>query len=224
MIPDASFWRPANIMRWLRNQVIRFVGLTSGRILRDPARAGRGCSVAMQAASGVMDRRVVIALTTTPERVPSLVPTLLSLVEQTVQLDRILLALPERSARSGRTYAHPEMLPGQVEVLRCEDTNPSIKLLPALLAEPDALVIAVDEDVIYARDFVKTLLCWHKRRLDAGLGWIGLNIEPGVNPEHFWQVWGTTRRTPVEVDILLGHGVMAIPPGTFDAQVHDYAG
>ena len=227
----ASRTRPKNLSRWLRNQLIRFLGLSLRRLWQDFRRAhrlARGQSVPLptRTASGVTSgkRRVVVSLSTIPERMNALTPTLLSLVEQTVQPDRILLALPRVSIRSGRPYPDPPSLPDGIEVLACTDTGPSTKLLHALLAEPDALVIAVDDDVIYARDFIETLLAAHMSYPDAALGWIGWNIEPGVNPKNVRQVWGTTLGAPVEVDILLGHGGLAIPPGALDAQVHDYSG
>ncbi len=165
----------------------------------------------------------MVSLSTIPERMSALTPTLLSLIEQTVQPDRILLALPRVSIRSGKPYPSPAALPCGIEVLDCVDTGPSTKLLPALLAEPEALVIAVDDDVIYARDFIETMLAAHLAHPDAALGWIGWNIEQGVNPKHVRQIWGTTLSEPVAVDILLGHGGLAIPPGALDAQVHDYS-
>lgn len=230
-MPEASLRHPANLARWVRNQLVRFVGLPAGRIAQDYRRARRLAREQVvplphRPASDVScgARRVVVSLTTIPERVGVLMPTLLSLVEQTVQPDRILLALPQRSLRSGGAYTLPRHLPDGIEIIRCTDTGPSTKLLPALLAEPDALIIAVDDDVIYARDFVETILNWHLRRPEAVLGWIGLNIEQGVNPKLFRQIWGTGQKSPVAVDILLGHGGLAIPPGAFDAGVHCYDG
>lgn len=217
-------------MRWLRNQIIRFLRLSPQRLWQDFWRAyrlGRGRSVAFPPRPASMvtggERRVVVSLSTIPERIDALTPTLLSLLEQTVQPDRILLALPEFSIRSGKPYPLPAHLPAGIDVLRCVDTGPSTKLLPALIAEPEALVIAVDDDVIYARDFIETLLAAHLDHPDAALGWIGWNIEPEVNPKHVRQIWGTTLVEPVKVDILLGHGGLAIPPGALDEQVHDYS-
>src|SRR5690606_16613106 len=98
--------------------------------------------------------RLVVSLTTIPERMPFLRPVLDSLLEQDRAPDRIVLALPERSLRSGRPYPEPRGLPSGVDILGCADTGPSTKLLPVLGAESGALIVAVDDDVIYPVDFL----------------------------------------------------------------------
>lgn len=168
--------------------------------------------------------RVVVSLTTIPERIGFLGPVLAGLLEQDRRPDRVVLALPEVSLRSGRPYPRPENLPAGVDILPCLDTGPSTKLLPALRAEPDAHIVVADDDVIYPHDFVSTLLAGHRAMPDAAIGLRGWSIEPEVEPRHYEHVWGTALRTPKQVDILLGVWGYLIPPGSLDDAVHDYEG
>ncbi|MCB1436246.1 MAG: hypothetical protein KDJ46_03645 [Rhodobiaceae bacterium] len=212
--------------RKIRSQFIRFRRLSALRIAADYRRAARlraGRSLALPQA-GRGGERLVVSMTTIPERIDTLVPTLLSLREQTRAADRIILALPEKSLRSGKPYALPADLPKGIDILRCVDTGPSTKLLPALLAEPEALVVAVDDDMIYPHDFLQTLVEAHRSFPAAALGWRGWRLEPGVDPRHFEHVWGSAVAQPTEVDILLGVWGYLIPPGALDKGVHDYAG
>ncbi len=223
-----------NMGRWLHNQMVRFRYLSPRQVLADYRRAARLAQgrVAMAQPVSPGPERLVVSLTTIPARLADLRPTLLSLMEQTRPPDRLILALPNHSCRDGRPYTLPEALaadlsgglPRPVSVLRCRDWGPATKLLPALRAEPGALVVAVDDDVIYPRDHLETLLAAHRERPRAALGWRGWRIQPGVPPRRFAHVWASAVTMPQPADILLGWGGYLIPPGALDAAVFDYAG
>ena len=166
--------------------------------------------------------RVVIALTTVPERGGSLRPVLRSLLDQSRPADRILLAWPDTSLRTGVPYPSPPPLPAGVELVRCADHGPATKLLPALVAEPTALVIVVDDDVIYPVDFVASLLAGHAAHPGAVVGLRGWRFGCDVDrPDH---LFGTGVERPVEVDILLGTWGYLVPPGALDGAVHEFTG
>ena len=54
------------------------------------------------------DRRVIASLSTVPDRINHLGPTIRSLLKQTRPPDEIVLAIPEFSIREQRPYAVPE--------------------------------------------------------------------------------------------------------------------
>src|ERR1043166_5905638 len=56
------------------------------------------------------DRRVIVSLSTVPERIGNLGPTIRSLLRQTRPPDEIVLAIPEFSIREQRPYVVPEQL------------------------------------------------------------------------------------------------------------------
>lgn len=229
MAPREALTRRQVAGRWLGNQLVRFRFLSPLQVGSDYLRAarlkrGRWRALPQAADAGARGTRVVVSLTTVPDRASRIVPTLLSLLEQTRRADRIVLALPDSALRTGLPYPDPPRLPSGIDLLRCADSGPSTKLLPALLAEPGALVVAVDDDVIYPQTYLETLLAAHRRHPRAALGWRGWRIEPGVNPKHFRHVWASAVTAPVAVDILLGWGGYLIPPGALDGAVHDYEG
>ncbi|MFD7733973.1 hypothetical protein ACFV6F_26790 [Kitasatospora phosalacinea] len=197
----------------------RFRHLTAARVARDVARAAR-LRTADPPAPVVpdRDRKVIVSMTTVPERLPLIGPALRSLLDQSCPADRIVLALPHLSVRGTAAYPAPRALPGAVEVLRCEDHGPATKLLPVLAAEPEAVIVAVDDDVVYPRDFLQCLLTWHERCPDTAVGLRGWRRDP-VWPRH---VFGTGIAAPVEVDVLMGTWGYLVPPGAFDAAVHDF--
>lgn len=214
-------------LRWLYNQVIRFRHLSPWQVLADyrrAARLGRGTLIMPHPAAEIGPERLVVSLTTIPARIHDLRPTLLSLIEQTRPPDRIILALPHRSRRDGQPYPIPVDLPAGVSILRCDDLGPATKLLPALRAEPEALVVALDDDVIYPRDYLETLLAVHRQHPRAALGWRGWRIEADVPPRRFRHIWASAVKAPQPVDILLGWGGYLIPPGSLDNAVFEYEG
>src|SRR5947207_10452901 len=83
-------------------------------------------------------RRVIASLSTVPDRINNLRPTIRSLLKQTRPPDEIVLAIPEFSVREQRPYVVPEYLLRlpRVRVLRCaEDWGPATKFIGAIQDE-----------------------------------------------------------------------------------------
>jgi hypothetical protein len=87
------------------------------------------------AANRTLDnRRVIVSLSTVPDRINNLRPTIRSLLKQTRPPDEIVLAIPEFSVREQRPYVVPKYLSRlpRVRVLHCaEDWGPATKSLSA---------------------------------------------------------------------------------------------
>lgn len=168
--------------------------------------------------------RLVVTLTTTPARVLRLRPTLHSLLDQTEPPDRILLALPYET-RAGLPY--PDLsrlrLPEGVEALRCVDEGPATKILPALRREPSALLVVADDDVIYPRGFIATLLSEHRRRPGAAIGYRGLKLQKGVPFALHDHVFATGIAEAMQVDVLFGTWGYLVPAGSLGEEVFDLA-
>ncbi len=211
--------------RKLRNWLSRYRRMPWRRIFCDyrRARALRRGPVAARAFVA-RPERVVVTLTTVPDRAGYLAPALRSLVDQTWPADRIVLAWPGFSIRGGAPYPAPPELPPGVEILPCEDQGPATKYLPALLAEPDALLVIADDDVIYPEDFIETLVRAHRVDPRAVIGWRGWKLRDGVDPRELDHVFATAVDAPRDVDILLGTWGYLMPPGSCGDAVHDFGG
>jgi len=168
--------------------------------------------------------RLVVTLTTVPDRAPYLRPALRSLLDQTCPADRILLAWPDHSRRSGAPYPPPPPLPAAVDVLRCADEGPATKFLPAARAEQDAVIVVVDDDAMYPDTFLEDLLHAHRRTPQAAVGLRGQRVRIGLDPRYRGHVYGTAVHTPIQVDVLMGMWGYLIPPRALDDAVHDFAG
>ena len=216
------------VMLEVRRALTRFRYVSPVTTLRLTARYLRLHAYGRPATSPAEGRRerIVVTLTSIPQRVRMLAPTLRSLLEQSESANRIIVALPEKARRDGSTYPHAEQLhlPPGVERLTCEDEGPATKLLPALIAEPDALLVVVDDDVIYPPDFLRTLLKAHRRNPRAAVGYRGVCLAEGVAFGELSHVFATNVKIDERVDVLFGTWGYLLPPGALDRAVHDFSG
>src|SRR5438034_7608282 len=84
------------------------------------------------------NRRVIASLSTVPDRINNLRPTIRSLLRQTRPPDEIILAVPEFSLREERPYIVPEYLLRlpRVRILRSRrDWGPATKFIPVIQQE-----------------------------------------------------------------------------------------
>lgn len=215
-------WKDSS-RRVVRNALCRFTHVTPRRLQHDVLRAirlHRSDPAPRQRAPRA--ERLVVGLTTIPQRAAYLRPVLRSLLDQTCPADRIILAWPDHSLRDGVPYPEIPALPANVDVIRCEDQGPATKLLPILKEEPTAAIVAVDDDILYPVDFLETLLAAHRAEPGSAWGWRGWQLRRDREPRYLEYTFATGIRQPVDVDVLFGHWGYLVPPGALDEAVHDF--
>jgi hypothetical protein len=183
-------------------------------------------------ASSPRNSRVIVSLSTLPDRIENLEPTLRCLLEQTRIPDEIVIAVPRLSNRQQKDYVIPgylEKIP-RVRVLRCQqDWGPATKFIPVIQEELAAgrgntLIMAVDDDRIYPRDALETYLHYHVELADAALCFRGALIPHSL-------VWflpkfirGNQIREPKPVAVITGTASYLVQPRFFDSALWDYTG
>jgi len=101
-------------------------------------------------------RRVVVCLTTTPNRIKKLGPAIRSLLDQTVKVNIISIVVPY-----GKQYKLPGSLKNAVKVFNTSKTYGDLtSLIPTAMREGDATtqIINVGDSKIYGKDFIESLL------------------------------------------------------------------
>src|SRR5215469_13208181 len=84
------------------------------------------------------DPRVIASLSTVPDRIGNLGPTIRSLLRQTRPPDEIILVIPEFSIREKRSYVVPPYLLRlpRMRILHCRrDWGPATKFIPVVREE-----------------------------------------------------------------------------------------
>src|SRR5436309_5916656 len=123
------------------------------------------------------NRRVIVSLSTVPDRISNLRPTIRSLLKQTRLPDEIVLAVPEFSVREQRHYVVPKYISRlpRVRILRTrEDWGPATKFIAAIQDELAAgrqttFTMVVADDLVYPLDAVETYLHYIEQFPEAAL-------------------------------------------------------
>lgn len=122
--------------------------------------------------------KIVVSLTTIPERIDRLKPTLKSLLFQTRPPQKIYLNIPYQTFRDGSKYVIPKWMEDlkSLEIVRItEDYGPASKFIPTLESQPeDQLILVVDDDHLYPPRFIEEFESSHQKYGDyilAAGGW-----------------------------------------------------
>jgi hypothetical protein len=178
------------------------------------------------------DPRVIASLSTVPDRIYNLGPTIRSLLKQTRPPDEIVLAIPEFSVREGRPYIVPKYISRlpRVRVLRCrEDWGPATKFIPVIQDElaagrEDTLIMVVDDDRLYPRDALETYLYYSKQLPNAALCFRGAAMPPTLDWDDAKMIHARDLREPRPVAVITGCGSYFVLPRFFDRSLWDYSG
>ena len=211
------FKRPIS---WIREQ-LRYLELHSSateKLVRRHESAER-CGVADQ---------VVVSLTTIPDRLANIRPTLNSLLDQSRRPDAIFLNLPDESRREGREYEIPAFFKDYrpVEIVRCgRDWGPATKVLPTLerVTAPNTRIVVTDDDQIYPHNMIETLVEASEKFPDAVVCSRGFRVPTEFDIHRRDTLYGTHLSHEVPVEIVQGSAGYLVKPRFFNEQIFDYS-
>jgi hypothetical protein len=177
------------------------------------------------------NRRVIASLSTVPDRINNLRPTIQSLLKQTRPPDEIVLAIPEFSIREQRPYVVPEYLLRlpRVRVLRCaKDWGPATKFIGAIQDELGAgrentLIMVVDDDRLYPRDALETYLFYSEQLPNAALCFRGAAMPSTLDWDDAKMIYAKDLREPRPVAVITGCGSYLVRSRFFDQSLWDYS-
>src|SRR5437763_4996862 len=178
------------------------------------------------------NRRVIASLSTVPDRINNLSPTIQSLLKQTRPPDEIVLAIPEFSIREQRPYVVPRYISRlpRVRVLHCrEDWGPAAKFIGAIQDElaagrADTLIMVVDDDRLYPRDAPETYLYYSEQLPNAALCFRGAAMPSTLDWDDAKMIYAKDLRDPRPVSVITGCGSYLVQPRFFDQSLWDYSG
>jgi hypothetical protein len=201
------------------------------RKLRTRRRQARFIRETLTAYSASDNRRVIASLSTVPDRINNLRPTIQSLLKQTRPPDEIVLAIPEFSVREQRPYVVPKyisQLP-RVRVLHCaKDWGPATKFIGAIKDElaagrENSLIMVVDDDRLYPRDALETYLYYSEQLPDAALCFRGAAMPSTLDWDDAEMIHAKDIREPRPVAVITGCGSYLVRPRFFDQSLWDYS-
>lgn len=111
------------------------------------------------------DTPIIVSLTTYGQRLQEVYYSLESLLHQTLQPNKIVLCISEDfKSENNLPLLLKKQLNRGVEILYCKDLGPYTKLIPTLKQYPSAIIITVDDDMLYPIDFIEYLVKSYKKR------------------------------------------------------------
>ncbi len=104
-----------------------------------------------------LPNRLIVSLTSYPDRFEQLPLTLLSLIQQTVKPDKILLWIAHED-KSEITSEIRFLEKLGVEISFCEDLRSYKKIIPTLKKYPDSYIVTADDDLYYKNNWLEELV------------------------------------------------------------------
>jgi glycosyltransferase involved in cell wall biosynthesis len=175
--------------------------------------------------------RVIASLSTVPDRINNLRPTIRSLLRQTRPPDEIVLAVPDFSVREQRPYLIPDYISrlARVRILHCDkDWGPATKFIPVVQEERSAgrqntLIMVVDDDRVYPSDALESYLYYHAQLPDAALCFRGAAMPRSMDWRKAQMIYANELREPQPAAVITGCGSYLIQPRFFDEAFWDYS-
>ena len=192
-------------------EIVRYVRLHAG--------------IGAAALSAAPDNGVVVSLSSIPSRIDFILPTIRSLFDQTCRPARIILALPPHSVRENKAYRIPDRLRavGGLTIIDAErDWGPATKVLAALRLyqnSPDQRLVFVDDDNVYPRRFLETIMRYAEEKPDSAIAMRGWQAPESLNVKDVEFVMGNAIRSPLRVDVVNGCAGVLVRPRFFDDEV-----
>lgn len=107
---------------------------------------------------------VIVSMASYVERYDTIIPTLKSLLQQTQKPDRIIVWLDKEIPENSITEQMKFLEKYGVEYrFTDDDLKPHKKYFYAMQQYNDAIIITVDDDLIYSKDMIESLLNMHKK-------------------------------------------------------------
>lgn len=172
------------------------------------------------------DRKLIVSLTSYPARFPYIHLTLKSIMLQTVKPDKIIVWLDENVTRAQYTEEMMALEKYGVEYRTAPGAlKPHKKYIHAMQEYPEAVIITVDDDVIYSPNVIKSLMETHKKYPSAvcarRVHRITRNREGKLAPYSEWQGEYMQERQPSYELLATGVGGVLYPPHCFDNRAFD---
>ena len=169
---------------------------------------------------------LIVSVTSFPARIENAWITIETIFRQRLKPDRIVLVLSEEEFADRKL---PERIERQrargLEILWSPGNMRSFKkLLPVRERYPEAVIVVVDDDVLYEPWILPQLVAAHRRNPGAIIGHRGRvpRLEQGrLAPYATWPM--ANRETPHDRVLLTGAGGILFPPHVLpDAELLDY--
>lgn len=174
------------------------------------------------------DRDITVSVTSFGPRIREVAMAIESIMEQTMLPNRIVLWLNDELKHS------PEIIPQSLRLLErrgleirfTRDIGPATKLIPALKAFPEDVIITIDDDMMYDFDMIDRMITAHRRHPQAVCAGRIDRIVPSNDGEGLKLIYDKAddlylTPAPIMQPMALGVGGVLYPPHALHDDVFD---
>ncbi len=171
--------------------------------------------------------KLIVSLTSFPERMPEIHFTLYSLLSQKVKPDEVVLWLaveqfPNREADIPQRVL--DLQKNGLTIKWCEDLRSYKKLIPSLKEYPEDIIVIADDDVFYPANWLEKLYKQHLKFPKCVIGHRGHRIKLGADgsplPYRQWKK-NACLPSPSYSNFMTGCGGILYPPHSLYKDVCD---
>lgn len=169
--------------------------------------------------------RIIVSLTSYPARFGHLHLVIRSMLLQTLPPDEIILWPDEDALPDGRPPASLAELCGRGLQIRPRggELRPHKKYYYAMLEHPDALILTIDDDILYPPDLIERLVQAHRRFpgcvIAARAHRIEFRADGTAKPYRDWDYLCSAAGRPSLSLLATGCGGVLYPPGCMHADL-----
>ena len=171
------------------------------------------------------DKKIIISMTSFPERIKDLKYVLYSLFNQTVKADKVVLYLSEEEFHNKENDLPEDIKEFEkygLEIRWIKNLCSYNKLIYALKDFPDEIIVTVDDDVYYSKNLIKNLYKSYKKNPEFvhanRVHKIVTNKKGGILSYEDWAKEIDSSKTEY-TNFLTGVGGVLYPPNTFNDEV-----
>lgn len=174
------------------------------------------------------EERVIVSLTSFPERINTVIKTIKTLLTQTMKPDEVILWLAPTqfpNKEGDLPQALLDLRQWGLTIDWCEDYRSYKKILPTLNKYPNAVIITTDDDIYYAPDTIETLYKSyeaHRNEIHAHrCDWLKVN-NGTISWEKTRELYLDKHKNIASFhNRLTGYGAVLYPPYCFYKDVSD---
>lgn len=173
-------------------------------------------------AAPLCDHEVIVSLTTYGKRLYDVATTVESIMQGSVLPNRLILWLEEGLKGTELPVSLRRQQERGLQIEYCKDLRSYKKLIPALKAYPEAVIVTLDDDLLYESDLLENLLRCYKQYPNAicasRIHEITLD-EEGIPNEYSKWNWCAWPLHASPLNFFTSGGGTLFPPHCFDVEV-----
>lgn len=168
------------------------------------------------------EHEVIVSLTTFGKRLYDVATTIESIMQGSMLPNRIILWLGEEHKDEELPLSLQLQQKRGLQVEYCKDIRSYTKLVPSLKKYPEAIIITIDDDLVYERDLIENLFRTYKQNPECicanRIHEIVLG-EDGKPVEYLKWKWCANPKSASPLNFLTGVGGVLYPPHCLDEEV-----